>query len=129
MVILRLASSNNFSCNTTFVSASSWEDIKDGVRVKLEFSIFDTSASKDKGLYRFSSLLSVRLHFIWKIVKLTLINVLCFHCFVEYVLENCWQLLTSELPFLSLLMLPGLLALRVLKKRFCKNLQLALLWR
>ena len=49
MVKLWFAFSNNtFACNTTFMLASSFEDIKEGIRVKLEYSIFDTLASEDR---------------------------------------------------------------------------------
>ena len=48
-VILWFASSSNaFACNTTFVSATSWEDIKQIVRIKLQVLIFDTSAWEDR---------------------------------------------------------------------------------
>ena len=63
-----------------------------------------------------------------KNTKLTLINALCFHCLVQYVHESYWQFLTSDLIFTSSLMLHGLFVLRVLKKSFGKNLQLALLF-
>ena len=46
MVILWFAFS--VACNTAFVSASSWEDIIKDVKVKLECSIFNNSASEDR---------------------------------------------------------------------------------
>ena len=40
MVIVSFVRPNNtFTCNTTFASASFWEDMKDGIREKLEFQI------------------------------------------------------------------------------------------
>ena len=41
MVIVSFVRPNNtFTCNTTFASASFWDDMKDGIREKLEFQIF-----------------------------------------------------------------------------------------
>ena len=40
MVILSFLSSyDTFACNTTYVSASSWEDVKEDIRLKLNFQI------------------------------------------------------------------------------------------
>ena len=38
----------------TFVSVSSWKDIKEGIKVKLEFSINGTSASEDRMVFVFA---------------------------------------------------------------------------
>ena len=93
MVLLWFASSNNILVyNTIFVPASSWKDIKEGVRVKLEFSIFDASASEEKEwLYRFSSLLAVG----YIVLKNSKINVNKRSLFPLFRRIRSWKLLTT----------------------------------
>ena len=42
VIVSFVSSFNTFACNTAFVSASCWKDIKEGIRIKLEFSILST---------------------------------------------------------------------------------------
>ena len=68
IVILSIVSFNN-TCNNAFVSTSSWENIKQGMRVKLEFSSF--TISKDRMTVSLFVIAKQLVSFIWKIVKLT----------------------------------------------------------
>ena len=68
IVILSIVSFNN-TCNNAFVSTSSWENIKQDMRVKLEFSIF--TISKDRMTVLLFVIAKQLVSFIWKIVKLT----------------------------------------------------------
>ena len=134
MVIASFVSSNNTSaCNTSFVLASLWEGIKESIRVifSWNFQFLLLRHQKTKWLYRFLFLLISRFYFVWKIVKLFLISAFYFHYVVFLVIgftvhEIYRQHLTSDLLFVSLLILPSLLIISVLKKSFCKNRKLAL---
>ena len=52
VIVTFISSNNTFACSTTFVSACSSEDIKEGIRVKLEFSAFTTFTSMPASFWR-----------------------------------------------------------------------------
>ena len=124
MVILSFVSSNNtFTCNTTFVSTSSQEDIKQSMRVKLEFSVFTTLASRDR---RTASIFVLAKEWVTFCLKNSNINsnkCYLFSLFIECVHKSYHHILTSDFLFISQLMFSVLLVLclRKVPIRICNQ--------
>lgn len=124
MVISSFASSNNtFTCNTAFVSTSSWEDIKQSMRVKLEFSIFTTLASRDRRNASVFVFAREWVTFCSKNSKINSNECYLFSLFIECVHKSYHHILTSDFLFISQLMIPGLLVLclRKVPIRICNQ--------
>ena len=102
MVISSFASSNNtFTCNTAFVSTSSWEDIKQSMRVKLEFSIFTTLASRDRRNASVFVFAREWVTFCSKNSKINSNECYLFSLFIECVHKSYHHILTSDFLFIS----------------------------
>lgn len=124
MVISSFASSNNtFTCNTAFVSTSSWEDIKQSMRVKLEFSIFTTLASRDRRNASVFVFAREWVTFCSKNSKINSNECYLFSLFIECVHKSYHHILTSDFLFISQMMIPGLLVLclRKVPIRICNQ--------